>query len=75
MIILNWNNIKITIILNKIGTPLYCSNSTFLCQNGGTCVNQTNVNASAFFGFTCQCPAGYSGELCETSKHIISKQL
>ncbi len=50
------------------GTPLFCSSSSFLCQNGGTCVNQTGVSPTAFFGFQCNCPPGFTGELCEISK-------
>jgi hypothetical protein len=30
------------------------------CRNGGTCVDGAN-------GFTCTCPAGYSGRLCGTN--------
>ncbi len=29
------------------------------CQNGGSCVNDAN-------GYTCECPAGYTGTNCET---------
>lgn len=38
---------------------IWCSSSP--CKNGGTCVDISN-------GFTCICPAGKSGTLCETSK-------
>ena len=48
--------------------PLSCSNSTFLCQNGGTCNNST---VNSYIGFKCQCPLGYSGNLCEKSKNFI----
>lgn len=41
-----------------------CTNSTYLCQNGGTCVN---ITSSTVFGYQCNCPIGYSGDLCETS--------
>ena len=36
------------------------------CQNGGTCVN-LNVTSTDLFGFKCNCPIGYSGDLCEKS--------
>lgn len=44
---------------------LTCMNSTFLCQNGGTCFNN---GQNGRFGFSCNCPTGFSGELCELSK-------
>ena len=31
------------------------------CQNGGVCNDQVN-------GFTCDCQAGYDGDVCENSK-------
>lgn len=34
------------------------------CQNGGTCVEQ-------WLGYTCRCPAGYSGSRCETSSRAV----
>lgn len=37
--------------------------SSYPCQNGGTCTNFLN-------GFTCTCPMGTSGQLCEISKLI-----
>ena len=40
-----------------------CGN-TNPCKNGGTCEN-ANVN-SAWIGYRCLCPTGYSGFLCET---------
>src|SRR5688572_996875 len=32
-----------------------------ICQNGATCVNVAD-------NFTCSCAAGWTGDLCETSK-------
>ncbi len=46
---------------------MYCSDSTFICKNGGTCQNIT-VSQDAILGFQCNCQAGYSGFLCESSK-------
>ncbi|CAF0922549.1 unnamed protein product, partial [Brachionus calyciflorus] len=46
--------------------PLRCTNSTFLCYNGGTCRN-TQVEPTSQFGFECVCPRGFTGELCELS--------
>ena len=48
----------------KKDLPLPCRNSTFLCQNGGTCFN-TTVNS--FIGFKCSCKPGFYGTLCENS--------
>lgn len=53
-----------TIIVLIIATPSNCSVN--LCQNGGTCVN-LNVTSTDLFGFKCNCPIGYSGDLCEKS--------
>ena len=45
-----------------------CKNSTYVCQNGGLCVNTTNiVGNNSRIGFKCNCPSGYSGDLCELS--------
>ncbi|XP_036834824.1 sushi, nidogen and EGF-like domain-containing protein 1 isoform X3 [Oncorhynchus mykiss] len=33
--------------------------SSYPCQNGGTCSDQVN-------GFTCQCPPGFTGTVCQT---------
>ncbi len=35
--------------------------SYITCQNGATCVDMTTLP-----GFMCSCPAGYTGEFCET---------
>ena len=56
--------------LQKKAGPLYCSDSQFICENGGTCSNIT-VDSDSFFGFKCICPVGYSGDLCQTSNFII----
>ena len=34
------------------------------CLNGGVCVS------NGFGGYTCQCPAGYSGQRCEDRKRL-----
>ena len=31
------------------------------CQNNGTCIDGINT-------FSCECPVGFSGKLCETSE-------
>ena len=36
------------------------------CLNGGTCIS------NGFGGFTCQCPAGYSGQRCEDRKRVLT---
>lgn len=54
----------LTIILKAL--PLFCSNSTFICLNGGSCMDNSSVSNSALFGFYCLCPTGYSGEICQT---------
>ena len=36
------------------------------CLNGGTCIS------NGFGGFTCQCPAGYSGQRCEDRKILLT---
>lgn len=41
--------------------------SSYPCQNGGTCTSFLN-------GFTCTCPMGTSGQLCEISK-LINNEL
>ena len=49
-----------------------CKSSSYVCQNGGTCVNSTSTGNS-FIGFTCNCQSGYYGSLCELS--IILKNI
>ena len=31
------------------------------CENGATCVDEVD-------GYSCTCPAGYAGDLCQTSE-------
>jgi len=50
--------------------PQYCSDSTFACQNGGTCQNLT-VSADVILGYKCTCPSGYEGFLCDKSNLIL----
>lgn len=38
------------------------------CLNGGTCFDAVN-------GFTCSCPFGYTGLVCETGKTIVKRLL
>ncbi len=40
-----------------------------MCQNGGSCRNISPP--SGFFGFRCDCPAGFSGEYCEICNKFI----
>ena len=48
--------------------PVTCSNNTFLCMNGGTCVNSTSSSSSSSsFNFVCICARGFTGELCQLS--------
>ena len=51
----------------EIKAPLQCdpSDSAFICQNGGTCVNQL---VNGFFGFSCSCSTEWTGDLCELRK-------
>ena len=36
------------------------------CQNSGTCVE------NGIGMFTCECPAGYVGDMCETGRKLVS---
>ena len=47
--------------------PVYCESSRFICENGATCKN-ISVSSDSLFGFACDCPKGFYGELCELSK-------
>ena len=57
-----------------LDTNSYCpnpsQNASFLCQNGGICVNQTS-NINNDINFKCACKYGYFGFLCEFSKKKI----
>jgi hypothetical protein len=44
-----------------------CQNTTFICENGGTCVDHP---VDEIFNFKCLCSSGFTGELCEKSKSI-----
>ena len=37
-----------------------CTISSYICQNGGTCINEIG-------GFLCQCMKGFDGEVCQIS--------
>ena len=60
------------LIFNKIEQPLSCTNATYPCQNGGQCSNINGVSANALVGFTCNCPVGYSGNLCQKGKFYLN---
>ncbi|CAF0730538.1 unnamed protein product [Brachionus calyciflorus] len=45
--------------------PLTCQQAPNICQNGATCIPNLNVLQTSEFGFTCICPPGFTGELCE----------
>ena len=47
---------------------LFCTDNKFLCQNGGACSNLTSATNADLFGFRCNCPASYTGDLCQTCK-------
>lgn len=53
--------------------PLFCQNETFNCKNGGKCKNTTDYNDDDYIAYTCECPVGYSGFLCELSQNIYHK--
>ena len=38
--------------------------ASFPCTNGGTCIDEIDH-------FSCQCIAGYTGDLCETSEKCL----
>lgn len=43
--------------------PIECPQEN-VCQNGGKCLNIKTSNESVF-GFMCDCPLGYHGDLCQ----------
>ncbi|RNA04637.1 cadherin-related tumor suppressor [Brachionus plicatilis] len=43
--------------------PIQCPQEN-ICQNGGKCLNIKTSNESVF-GFLCDCPRGYHGDLCQ----------
>lgn len=51
---------------------IQCKNSTYLCQNGGTCYNTTLAN-NTVIAYRCTCPTGFHGSLCELSNIKIFK--
>ncbi|TFK00932.1 Zonadhesin [Platysternon megacephalum] len=36
-----------------------------LCENGGTCIEDTSESSNSSSNFSCVCPDGYEGPLCE----------
>lgn len=58
-------NIDVTLSLNYVCLPLMIASTqctTLLCLNGGTCVT------SQFGLASCNCVAGYTGNLCQESE-------
>lgn len=49
-----------------------CGNGTFRIQNKGESKN-ISVSSDVLFGFSCYCPIGFIGELCETSLIKLSR--
>ena len=47
----------------KCSNVVTCKDSTFVCQNGGTCVSATTNDPNV--QFKCNCKPGFSGEICE----------
>jgi len=46
-----------------LGTPGQCTQG--LCQNGGIC--EERLNGGTIYAY-CQCPAGITGQCCQTRK-------
>ncbi len=47
---------------------LKCKNSTYLCSNGGTCLNTIFSRNKSVISFKCNCPIGFTGFLCSKRK-------
>ncbi|RNA34108.1 ADAM family mig-17-like [Brachionus plicatilis] len=43
--------------------PVKCKSETFLCENGGKCLN-TSQPVNSYSAFKCVCPSGFTGPLC-----------
>ncbi|CAF0774887.1 unnamed protein product [Brachionus calyciflorus] len=69
------NGLPVTILCPRTcgkcdSTPVSCPENRAICKNGGKCVN-IKVSNQSLFGFTCECPEGYKGELCENRDSCI----
>ncbi|XP_074819307.1 zonadhesin-like [Natator depressus] len=42
-----------------------------LCENGGTCIEDTSESSNSSSNFTCACPDGYEGPLCEAETAVV----
>nr|XP_048720352.1 IgGFc-binding protein-like [Caretta caretta] len=42
-----------------------------LCENGGTCIEDTSESSNSSSNFTCVCPDGYEGSLCEAETPVV----
>ncbi|CAF0868320.1 unnamed protein product [Brachionus calyciflorus] len=51
---------------------LKCKNETFLCQNGGNCINVSS-SSTEYFAMKCICQPGYAGEFCQEKTVYIKK--
>ena len=60
----HWIRIRLTLRFpHLIEVRVGCESSP--CQNSGTCVDGIGM-------LTCECPAGYVGDMCETGRKLVS---